>query len=473
MKGSWDILVLDVAASSSWARTLLDTVAGCSDGRLRVQAQSLLEADPRSQQEAVRAIILMAKPSLLLLALPSSATSLAAAVVRSVQEVQPGLPIIAALEECRPDEAMELLGAGISDFVILPATPGNLLPRIWKLLGCVESEQPQCFHPMHIAGMRQFIGNSPKFLAAIVNISRIASCEANLLILGETGSGKELCARAVHHLSRRGHKPLIPVNCGSIPVDLLENELFGHEPGAYTGASAHQLGLVGEADGGTLFLDEVDALTPAAQVKLLRFLQDKKYRPLGSPKYVDADVRLIAATNVDLDLAVRRGTLRLDLYYRLNVLSVHLPPLRERREDIPSLARHFVCKFAMEFQKPAPVLSPEATQKLLLRAWPGNVRELEHVIERAVALTPGTVITDADIVFERTEQTTSAAPFREAKARAVVEFEENYIRGLLVASQGNITKAAQQAHKNRRAFWELVRKHEIDVPALRAVIKQQ
>jgi two-component system, NtrC family, response regulator GlrR len=472
MTGSWDILLLDLAASGSWSRTLFDTIAGCADDRLRLHARSLSETDPKSQQEAVRTITLTAKPSLMLLALPSSAIPLAVEVVQSVQKVQLGLPIIAALEECRPDEAMELLGGGISDFVILPATSSNLLPRIWRLLGCLESEQPQCFHPMQIAGMRQLIGNSPKFLAAIANVPRMASCNANLLILGETGSGKELCAQAVHHLSRRGDKPLIPVNCGSIPVDLLENELFGHVTGAYTGASSHQIGLVGEAKGGTLFLDEVESLPPAAQVKLLRFLQDKRYRPLGSPKYLDADVRLIAASNVDLDLAVTRGTMRMDLYYRLNVLSLRLPPLRERGEDIPALARHFICKFTTEFQKPAQTLSPGAIQKLVLHTWPGNVRELEHVIERAVALTLGTVITEADIAFERSGQTISAAPFREAKARAVGEFEKNYIRGLLVASEGNITKAAQQAHKNRRAFWELVRKHEIDVPALRAVIKQ-
>jgi DNA-binding NtrC family response regulator len=408
----------------------------------------------------------------MLLALLSNSMNVAAAVVRGARDVQPDLPIIAAFEDCPPDEAMQLFGAGISDFVILPTTSGNVLPRIWRLLGCAEGEQLQPVHPTRIAGMRQLIGSSPKFLAAIGNVPRIASCDANLLILGETGSGKELCARAVHHLSRRGHKPLIPVNCGAIPVDLLENELFGHETGAYTSASSHQGGLVGEADGGTLFLDEIDCLPLAAQVKLLRFLQDKSYRPLGSPRYLSADVRLIAATNVDLDLAVKRGAMRMDLYYRLNILSVHLPPLRERREDIPALARHFASKYATEFRKPPMTLSVNAMRKLLVHPWPGNVRELEHVIERAVALTSGTAISDSDVLLERSEGASCAASFREAKAQAVVEFEKNYIRGLLVASQGNITKAAQQAHKNRRAFWELVRKHQIDVNVLRAAVKQ-
>jgi transcriptional regulator with PAS, ATPase and Fis domain len=316
------------------------------------------------------------------------------------------------------------------------------------------------------AGFRQLIGESREFQEQMEKIPLMASCDANLLILGETGTGKELFARAVHHLSRRARKPMIPVNCGAIPPDLLENELFGHESGAYTGARSVHYGVIGEAEGGTLFLDEIDTLPLASQVKLLRFLEEKEYRPLGSARYRRADVRVIAATNCDLERAVEEGKLRLDLYYRLNVISVRLPSLRQRIDDVPALARYFLKKYSAEFQRPLQELSDKAMEKLMLYRWPGNVRELEHVIERAVAMTPGACIHEMNIVLPRATET-QVKSFRQAKAEMVKEFEKSYIRSLLVLSQGNITRAAQQAKKNRRAFWELIRKHRIDVEAVR------
>ncbi len=308
-------------------------------------------------------------------------------------------------------------------------------------------------------GLRHLIGESPAFLAVMQKIPKIARYKATVLLMGETGTGKEVCARAIHYLSPRTKKPFVPVNCGAIPVGLVENELFGHERGAFTDATVARPGLIHEADSGTLFLDEVDCLPLLAQVKLLRFLQEGQYRSLGSTKTRNADVRVIAATNVEAEAAVRTGKFRRDLYYRLNTLPLLLPPLRERREDILPLARDFLTKYVHECGKPVTEFSAEAMQKLLLYQWPGNVRELEHVVERAVILTAHAVISAADLGLPTADEVES---FHQAKAKVVTQFERDYVQGLLLAHQGNIAKAARAAQKNRRAFWQLLRKHHID-----------
>ncbi len=312
-------------------------------------------------------------------------------------------------------------------------------------------------------GLAKFVGESPVFLEAIRNIPAMAACDASVLITGETGTGKEICARAIHYLSRRSEKPFLPINCGAIPVELVENELFGHEPGAFTGATASAFGVVREANGGTLFLDEVDSLPPAAQVKLLRLLQEKEFRPLGSNKIWRADIRVVAASNADLTEQLHAGRVRRDLYYRLNVLSLHLPPLRDRKEDIPALARHFQTKYAASFAKDPKTFTPAALQKLVLYSWPGNVRELENVVERAVALAELATIQAEDIHLPGTPGPGEAESFQAAKARVVADFEKDYIQQLLLVNEGNITQAAKAAQKNRRAFWQLMRKHRITV----------
>ena len=223
-------------------------------------------------------------------------------------------------------------------------------------------------------GLRNLIGNSSAFLQETKKIPLVAACDASVLISGETGTGKELCARAVHYLSPRADKPFVPVNCGAIPVELVENELFGHERGAYTGAHMAHAGLLKQAEGGTLFLDEIDWLPHLAQVKLLRFLQEKEYRPLGSTAVCTADVRIIAASNTDFRLSVATGKMRADLFYRLNVITLNLPALRERPEDIPLLVRHFLQKYAREFDKQMIEMPVEVMQALTLHHWTGNVR---------------------------------------------------------------------------------------------------
>ena len=313
----------------------------------------------------------------------------------------------------------------------------------------------------------QLIGQSPIFLQQAQKIPLLASCKANVLIVGETGTGKELYARAIHYGSARAGMPFMPVNCGAIPSELVENELFGHMRGAYTSASSLQVGLIEEANGGTLFLDEIDCLPVHAQVKLLRFLQEKEYRPLGSPKIKQADVRVVAASNVNLEEAVDMGKVRQDLFYRLNIISLTLPPLRDRREDIPLLARHFLAKYSREFDCRVEDFADEAMSMLMVYSWPGNVRELEHAVERAVVMCNKPLIQAADIVLSNRALATKRESLREAKAKEIARFEKNYIQGVLSACRGNITRAAQISQKNRRAFWQLIQKYRIDVSRFR------
>ena len=316
-------------------------------------------------------------------------------------------------------------------------------------------------------GLEHIVGESLAFVALIRQIPAIARYDVNLLVLGETGTGKEVFARAIHYCSQRAGKPFIPVNCGAIPVDLLENEFFGHESGAFTSANSCRRGVIKEADGGTLFLDEVDSLSPLAQVKLLRFLQDGQFRPLGSTSICSADVRVIAASNANLAEALETGRFRKDLYYRLNVLTLKLPVLREREDDIVLLSRHFLAKYTNRFRTPAREFSPAALEKLLCHTWPGNVRELENVIQRAVVLADNATIQANDICI----QTGSTCPadvsvkqpanqsFQQLKAQAIAQFEQSSVRRMLLIHGGNVTKAAQGAGKERRTFWQLMRKH--------------
>jgi DNA-binding NtrC family response regulator len=303
--------------------------------------------------------------------------------------------------------------------------------------------------------LQQLIGTSPAFVAEISKIPLVAKSDISVLITGETGTGKEMVGRAIHYLSPRAGKPFVPVNCGAIPLELLENELFGHERGAFTGASGSHSGLIQEAEKGSLFLDEVDSLPLLAQIKLLRFLQDKEFRPLGSTKSIKGDVRIIAASNANLEQSVAAGTLRRDLYYRLNVVPIVLPPLRERASDIVVLARHFLAEYAAKLNSPAVQFSTEAERKLTLYSWPG--------IERVVVLCTQKTIEEDDIPLPGETNNPGRLSFSEMKANVIARFEMNYVESLLITYKGNITRAAQAAQKERRTFWGLIRKHKIDV----------
>jgi two-component system response regulator GlrR len=353
------------------------------------------------------------------------------------------------------------------DFIVLPATPVELSMRLRRAVGG-PSAAPE--HGEVDPRLKALVGVSPAFVAQLARLPKLAACDAGVLILGETGTGKELCAQAIHYLSPRASHPCVAVNCGAIPVELVESELFGHVRGAFTNAHEARHGLVAEAERGTLFLDDIDCLPLAAQAKFLRFLQEHEYRPLGARGVRRADVRVIAASNQRLREMVVRGTFRQDLYFRLNVLNVELPPLRERREDIAALARHFAAHFARQFNRPVASLTPGALKRLMAYSWPGNVRELEHVIERAVLLCSASLLTELDVeVGNAAHGALDDDSFRAAKMRVVQEFERSRIEQLLTIHSGNVTRAAAAARKNRRAFIALMRKYKIESEAFRPV----
>jgi two-component system response regulator GlrR len=435
---------------------------------VHVQLESERATDARSLRltQSLEQRIQQANPNLVFLVLSTDQLAEAKELLETAQNFK--IPTIVVTDACDSEGMFELLKGGAGDFIIPPLDAANVLPRAWRLLEPAPAKQETTDGTERDARLKQLIGNSPVFLSQVESIPLIARCEANVLIVGETGTGKELYARAIHYRSARAGRPFMPVNCGAIPIDLVENELFGHERGAFTSASNLQTGLIAEANGGTLFLDEIDCLPIMGQVKLLRFLQEKEYRPLGSSRMRQANVRIIAASNLDLQEAVGNGKVRQDLFYRLNVISLALPPLRERREDIPLLARHFLDKYSREFNRDITDLTPEALSSLMTYSWPGNVRELEHVIERAIVLCEGPIIHPSDLVISTSPAFVGGESLQQAKAKEIARFEKNYIQGLLHACKGNITKAALLAQKNRRAFWQLIQKHEINVSRIKS-----
>jgi two-component system, NtrC family, response regulator GlrR len=394
------------------------------------------------------------------------------AILERVAEVRaafPGRPIVAAGDHLNIEELTALMAAGVNDFVSIPSTEGELAARVRRAAGQIPPRKPQREGPQEECCLRDFIGTSPAFLQQVARLRTIARCDAGVLILGETGTGKEICAQAIHYLSARASRPCVALNCGAIPLDLIESELFGHVKGAYTTAHASRPGLAREAEGGTLFLDDIDCLPLVAQAKLLRLLQEREFRPAGSSTVHRADVRVVAASNRRLGEMAARGEFRQDLYFRLNVLSFDLPPLRERREDIPMLANYFIRKFSSQYERPVAELTAMALSKLLAHDWPGNVRELKHVVERAVVLTSGTAISPADIELpDVTVSLEGNESFRAAKEHVVASFERSFVERMLVAHRGNVTHAALAARKNRRAFFELMRKHHIEAAGYRA-----
>jgi len=372
--------------------------------------------------------------------------------------------------------AVPLLGFVCTDGVGRHAHPSSLLHELDDFLACpfgwseLEARIRRLLRGAPRDGDREadlpldpFVGESIAFRRVLDTIPGIAPSDATILITGETGTGKEMAARTIHYNSRRGGRPFVPVNCGALPDHLFENEMFGHARGAFTDASTAQKGLVAEAESGSLFLDEVDTLSASAQVKLLRLLQGGEYRPLGSSRAQVADVRIITATNADLRQKVEAGLFREDLYYRLNILRLTLPPLRERLDDIPLLAGHFLERYGARYGRGRIGLSDGALGKLLAHSWPGNVRELESTLQRAVIVAQGAELRAEEIdlpgVPARGGRPAAAESFQHAKARAIEQFERGYLVELLAAYGGNVTRAARKAGKERRAFQRLLRKH--------------
>jgi len=308
--------------------------------------------------------------------------------------------------------------------------------------------------------LAEFIGKDFAFTKTVGRIPSLARADGAVLISGETGTGKELFARAIHRLSARASSPFVPVNCGSLVDTLFQDELFGHERGAFTDARSRQEGLLAHAAGGTLFLDEIDTLAPRAQISLLRVIQDRSFRPLGTALEQRVDVRFVAATNAALDLLINAGTFRADLYYRLSVFQIMLPPLRDRREDILLLALHFLRKGASRTSR----LSAGSEVALLAHDWPGNVRELENAIERGLSAAPGGVLEREDLGIPM--PTTGAAPqtssYKEQKRTVLEAFERDYLLRIMTEHRGNVSRAARAAGKERRDLGKLLKRYHLD-----------
>ena len=354
------------------------------------------------------------------------------------------------------------------DFIFLPCTPEEF--RVRTALLCQPPKQTNGATGTILEEFANLNlkGTSAAFTETLKLTKQMAKCDASVLIEGETGTGKENVARAIHYLSARRDNGFIPINCGAIPDSLFESELFGYEKGAFTDARQKQQGLVAMADTGTLFLDEVDSLSLKAQAALLRFLQTGEYRPLGSKISKYSNVRVVAATNAKLTELVKEGLMREDLYFRLNVLDIHMPPLRDRPEDIEVIANHLLLKYLDKYGSGPTRIHPDSLVWLTRQYWPGNVRELENVLLRGFVLSEGN-----QLILDHVRDISSANPgndarqtgpvtFQQAKAVAISDFEKSYLQSMLSMTTGNVSKAARLAGKERRAFGKLVKKYNID-----------
>jgi DNA-binding NtrC family response regulator len=358
----------------------------------------------------------------------------------------------------------EAVKAGAFDAMEGPLDGDWLLDKLSKALRqkALADENEQLRQRLHDRyQFRNVIGRSRKMHELFELVESVASSEANILIQGESGTGKELIANAVHCGSRRSKGPFIKINCAAIPKDLIESELFGYRKGAFTGATVDKIGLFEMADGGSLLLDEIGEMPPYVQTKLLRVLQEREYRPIGSDRVVRVDFRLICAANVDLDIALAEGRLREDLYFRINTIMMHVPPLRERTEDIPLLCDHFLDKFRQRYQKHVKTLAPSVYHLLIRNRWRGNVRELENTIERAILVAKGTEITVSDLPDSIQEDTSNVTDFIIPAHRTLAEIEKMAILQTLQRTKWNKQEAAHVLGLYRPTLYSKMKKHGI------------
>ncbi|EGE6909073.1 two-component system response regulator GlrR, partial [Escherichia coli] len=368
-----------------------------------------------------------------------------------IQKVQPGMPVIILTAHGSIPDAVAATQQGVFSFLTKPVDKDALYQAIDDAL---EQSAPATDERWREA----IVTRSPLMLRLLEQARLVAQSDVSVLINGQSGTGKEIFAQAIHNASPRNSKPFIAINCGALPEQLLESELFGHARGAFTGAVSNREGLFQAAEGGTLFLDEIGDMPAPLQVKLLRVLQERKVRPLGSNRDIDINVRIISATHRDLPKAMARGEFREDLYYRLNVVSLKIPALAERTEDIPLLANHLLRQAAERHKPFVRAFSTDAMKRLMTASWPGNVRQLVNVIEQCVALTSSPVISDALVEQALEGENTALPTFVEARN----QFELNYLRKLLQITKGNVTHAARMAGRNRTEFYKLLSRHELD-----------
>ncbi|MBI9085766.1 MAG: sigma-54-dependent Fis family transcriptional regulator [Desulfobacterales bacterium] len=389
-------------------------------------------------------------------------------LLEAIRRNRPETAVIIMTAYATIDTAVEAIHKGASDYITKPFRRERVLLTIEKAMrwrDMVRENHALRQALAETAGTAPLVGTSPAMKRIFSRVRQVAPTTATVLITGPSGTGKELVARAIHRNSLRAEAKLITVNCTALPENVLESELFGHVKGAFTGAWKDKKGLVEEAGGGTLFLDEIGDLNPLMQTKLLRLLQDGEFKPVGSVTTRRADLRFIAATNRDLRQGILDKTFREDLFYRLNVVNIDLPPLEARRSDIAALSRYFLQKINAANAKNIDAISPEAMNQLMTRSYPGNVRELENLIERGVIFCIGNVLTEEDLFGD--DEARSAAswnwpdpaslPFKEAREQALLMFHRHYIESLLQICQGNISRGAETAGVQRQYLHRLMK----------------
>ncbi|RJX31069.1 MAG: response regulator [Desulfurivibrio sp.] len=385
------------------------------------------------------------------------------ALFEAVHRMNSSLPVIVITAHGSIPDAVEATKQGVFSFLTKPVDSQKLIQEINSAL--TLSGAGAGSHEAKPASEEAWVSNIVYKSSAMANLLQkaklVAQSDASVLILGESGTGKEVLANAIHKASSRAAGLFVAVNCAAIPEALLESELFGHTKGSFTGAAKNYDGLFKTANHGTLFLDEIGDMPLSLQVKLLRVLQEKQVRPVGSTIAVDVDARIISATHRNIESAVKEKSFREDLFYRLNVVSLEIPPLHKRREDIPLLAHHFVKKITAQNGKEIRGFSPSAMKLLMEASWPGNIRQLQNVVEQAVALSSSPLITENLLSDALKQKSKKILPF--AEARRI--FEQEYLVQLLQTTQGNVTEAARQAKRNRTDFYKLLNRHHI-VPSL-------
>ncbi len=416
---------------------------------LREEGYRVLSA---GSAEQALALLAAEKPNLLLTDLRMGGMD-GMALFDAVRRTYPMLPVIILTAHGTIPEAVEATKRGVFGFITKPYEAKALLAEVEKALA-VDAPAPD-------RAESQIVTRSPLMQSVLDEARVVAATDASVLVLGDTGSGKELLAQTIHDWSPRRDADFVAVNCGAIPEQLLESELFGHVKGSFTGATRDHRGLFQSAEGGTVFLDEIGDMPLPLQVKLLRVLQEREVRPVGSTRSVPVDVRIISATHRDLDSEIGAGRFREDLYYRLNVVNLSLPPLAERREDIPLLAQHFLAALAEKYRKKVNGFASDALDTLLKAGWPGNVRQLFNVVEKCVALSTTPIIPLSLVERALNRPGDDISSFDDAR-RA---FERDYLLQLLKMTAGNVTNAARIAKRNRSDFYTLLNRHQID-PAL-------
>lgn len=400
------------------------------------------------------------------------------ALLETIRKSYPSLTVVMMTAYGHIDLAVEAMRAGAYDFIAKPFEHDALVLRLEKALErnrLIQENlrlQTRCRDGF---SFQQMIGQSPAMQRVFEAIQMVAKNDLTVLITGESGTGKDMTARAVHALSLRSKGPYVAVNCPTVPENILESELFGYKKGAFTHATQNRIGLFQEANGGTIFLDEIGDISPAIQTKLLRVLQEKEIKPLGDARSIQVDVRIVASTNQDLKAKIRRQEFREDFFYRLNVLPIHLPPLRERAGDIPLLANHLMEKHCDELKKSRKTISPELMAIFKRRYWEGNIRELENIVIQGILFSPEEAIRPQDVGLKEGSKSTASLdnsykglPYKAAKEKNLQHFNDAYIGHLLAECDGNVSQAARLCGLERQALQQVMRRYGIKAEQYRA-----